>query len=341
MNPAEFDRSHYYRDIELDGDPIVEAIEELQEDVARIDEKNDEQDEAIAALGERIDAIEYDHWIDSTYTRRYVDCLNGDDTNDGLTENTPFRNVDKALETLNKEANSLFIILTTPGTYPFNYVKYLFSGITLHIYGEKETGFTPAPEAYILQPVVRETGTKTLTFYNSRLHFENCTFDNTVQGGSITIEGCSIYTSYVNWKCGGTSPYLVLNSTDYQGETITKTNCMVQLNNGAQAKFNSLTQNIEVAHSTGRAVSVLYNSLCIIRTAHTVSGAYDTLYYSYNSRLALQSLTITAPTKNITPIFSTIFAGEAIREELGYTTPSELTLWVDKPRFTSQIIVGG
>lgn len=317
----DFDKTHYYRFNDFEGPtPEQQAIAELQERV------------------EELEARHYDHWIDSTTdTRRYVDCINGSDENDGLAPETAYKTVDMALESLNSEYNSLFIILTTPGTYPFNYEKYLFSGITLHIYGQAETGFTPAPEAYILQPVERAAGTKTLTFYNSRLHFENCTFDNTVQGGNITIEGCSIYTSYVNWKCGGTNPYLVLNSSDYQGETLTKTNCYVQLNNGAQAKFVGLTQNIAVAHSTNRALGVLYNSFCVIRTTHTVSGNYDDLYYVYDGRLALQALIITAPTKNITPIFSTIFAGDAIREELGYTTASELCFWIDKPRIVSDL----
>lgn len=327
--------THFYRNLDEVGlTPEQQAIADLQEDVERIDEKNDEQDARIEALEKKT----YDHWIDSTTeTRRYVDCLNGSDEEDGKTPESAYRTIDKALESLNSDFNSLFIILTTPGTYPFNYVKYLFSSVTLHIYGEKETGFTPNPGSYILQPVSRVAGTKTLTFYNSRLHFENCTIDNTIQGGSITIEGCSIYTSYVNWKCGGTSPYLVLNSSDYQGETITNTNCTVQLNNGAQAKFNGLTQNIAVAHSTNRALSVIYNSLCIVRNTHTVTGAYETLYYSYNSRLALQQLTISAPIKNISPVFSTIFAGESIRTELGYDTASELTLWVDKPRLISDL----
>lgn len=62
--------------------------------------------------------------------RYYVDCVNGDDTNDG-SETAPFKSLDMVFNMANTTNTDVRANLLTAGQYPFT--NFLFQGMTVHI----------------------------------------------------------------------------------------------------------------------------------------------------------------------------------------------------------------
>lgn len=67
------------------------------------------------------------------YVYHYIDGVNGNDNNDGLTQGTAFKTVDRFLELLNTEANDIRCQIISAGTY--NITKNVVSGANIHIQG--------------------------------------------------------------------------------------------------------------------------------------------------------------------------------------------------------------
>ena len=104
----------------------------------------------------------------NTHFRYYVDGVNGNDNNDGMTSATAFKTLDKLFGLLAKGETEIRCFIITKGTYLINNLNTV-NGVTIHITGVEGT------EIYFTNPLP-------VAFYNSHVNF------NTIKINSAAMD---------------------------------------------------------------------------------------------------------------------------------------------------------
>ena len=124
--------------------------------------------------------------------RYYIDGVNGDDSNDGLTSSTAFKTIDKWLEIVNYRSDLRCYIISA-GTYTIS--KRVLSDCVLHI--ESTT-------ANNTDVVINTINDGNLVFYNCHLNFENLTVDKIdhIENTATTFVRCKINSEFTIYGGG-------------------------------------------------------------------------------------------------------------------------------------------
>lgn len=163
------DKTHYYRFNDYQGaSPEQQAIEQLQEDVERID---GDIDTINTELGKKIE-----DWHKHAGVAQFYVSLSGSDDNDGLTKQTPFRTLHKIFDPNNcifdKGYTNVRIDFLTTGTFtvyedemPWQY----YNDVSLRLQGPER-----ATQAELLadMPIVHFNA-PCVNFNNSFLYFDS------------------------------------------------------------------------------------------------------------------------------------------------------------------------
>ena len=123
------------------------------------------------------------------YIYYYVDGINGNDDNDGLSKNTPVKTIEKIFDLTNKGANDLRINILSAGIYTLT--KNVFSGLNTHIAGSVDGvilyfSFNQPIPIYLSNC---NWSNITIRNYNGqRIYFDNCvtTFNNVIFESGVT-----------------------------------------------------------------------------------------------------------------------------------------------------------
>jgi hypothetical protein len=155
---------------------INEVVTTLTNEVSRLDGELADETAARLITGDF-------NYCENYWT--YVDGVNGDDENDGLSSSAPFKTLEKALDKLNQRETSVVIRILTAGTYTCS--KQVFNGITLHIQSEVDNVIIDFSDAnrdvriyncHLNLACLNESGYLTLkNDYNvgmDSIYFENC-----------------------------------------------------------------------------------------------------------------------------------------------------------------------
>lgn len=113
--------------------------------------------------------------------RYYIDGINGDDSNDGKSEQTAFKTLDRFLNVSNEKRNDLRCYIISAGTYLIEKTNVVNTQI--HITGNADG-------------VIIESRKNECVFYNSHVNLENITFNNT-ETNIPYYEDCSVVLNNV------------------------------------------------------------------------------------------------------------------------------------------------
>lgn len=122
--------------------------------------------------------------------RYYIDGVNGNDDNDGLTSETAFKTLDKFLEQSNTKGD-IRCYITSAGVYTFS--KKMLVDTTVHITGN-------------VSGIIINNPNDTWTFYHCHLNLENITLryngneDAYIEDGSLVTNNCVIECPYKGYN---------------------------------------------------------------------------------------------------------------------------------------------
>ena len=126
--------------------------------------------------------------------RFYIDGTNGDDSNDGLTQETAFKTLDRFLYEGNKRSNIACYIVGA-GTYDISSDISVINGCTIHIKSNL---------ANMTDVTINPLSSIGLVFYNCHINFENLVINNIdhIENTAGTLQNCyltspvSLYGGY-------------------------------------------------------------------------------------------------------------------------------------------------
>ena len=146
-----------------DKSSIVNAINEVNNNISESDENINEINNTI-----NDDIIPYlnGHNYQTQPNYYYIDGINVDDDNDGLSTLKQYKKIDKFLELLNSETNDIRCHIMTSGTYTISKTKPNITSSVIHIFGDTN------------DIIINNDGTE-LVFYGGHINFNNITFDIT------------------------------------------------------------------------------------------------------------------------------------------------------------------
>ena len=213
-------------------------------DLAELD--TSDKTSIVNAINENVTNIEskmssYGNYKDQFYY--YVDGINGDDDNDGLTSANAFKTLDKFFSLLNTTSSDIRCYILTAGTYKLNHSQVLNSNI--HIVGESGSR----------NDIIITTDEAEMVFYGGHINFKNVTwnmpynyFDNALisldnciltqplraYGGGVEIKNSTFNQLRLSWSKG------VLQNVVIDGQD--KTNNAIQVDSCSELTcFDGLT----------------------------------------------------------------------------------------------------
>ena len=246
-----FNSSNYYRNPHTNDNPIVEAIEQLREDVDRIDgaltdETANRIDDDIA-LNDRIDALPAnDHEIaGSRYLGWYhVDNMTGNDENDGSTWDKSFKTLKACFDYANAHGSHDLRIALVESTVPYEYPYAAIATGCLHISGFSRITHTayaePIGQGDSAPVTINCTNTdrplalycthlnmQGINFYHAALTNEDYTAEIYLDGGFLLARYCKFNCRYSQnagtfWTAGCYFNQLRLNycNARFYGQTV-------------------------------------------------------------------------------------------------------------------------
>lgn len=140
----------------------------------------------IEKYGSRNLHVEYDT------ARRYIDCKNGNDANDGKSQATAWKTIDRFINEL-RDKSSIRAYIISPGVYEASFVA--ISNATIHI--------TAKVDGVTIKLSPKNNG-DSVAIYNSHLSFtcENAAHRMTFTGAFVKAENCSNTLYYCNFLSG-------------------------------------------------------------------------------------------------------------------------------------------
>lgn len=162
----------------------------------------------------------------------YIDCVDGDDTADGLTQSTPVKTVNKALNIMNNTASGVYLHFIAPGVYTMSYpvisgamIHFLFdaSNVTLYWLDSNDAGWTKCFYSCYINMHGNSDGTSVLYLRGSnpaylesgKITISNMTIDSD-NNGAFGIVGGNIQSSDNIWK---THLYMGLSQGVFSNDT--------------------------------------------------------------------------------------------------------------------------
>lgn len=244
-------------DIENDITTINGNIATISGDITSLGGRMTTAEGNIVTLQNEIANIEPDQTRYGIHFRYYVDILNGNDTNDGLTAETAFKTFDRFLEEGNK-GTDIRCYLVSSGTYEVHNVDYM-SGLSIHI------------SSLVGNCILRFITDTSLPFYNSYLHAEGVDASHRLtievldsNGDPIVMGGDNFYLYCV---------YCILSSPiEIYGGALRLTDCSV---------LKVLCNNVNVAliriavMNTDPTVYAFTFANCKVRVSGSLSGTMD------------------------------------------------------------------
>lgn len=248
----------------------------------------------------------------------YVDGVNGDDTNDGLTSSTAFKTIDKFFELLNKVSTDIRCHIISDGTYTLTKTQMLNANI--HIVGDTNN-------------ITLNSNEDELVFYGGHINMKNITWDmpsNYFDNCLVSIENCKIIQSMRIY--GG-----AINCSN------TRIN-MIRLS-WTKAVFDDITidgqnKTNNVFHCDSSTELTIFNTLTISRlsnaTSYGVIGAYRTTIYfiasvtnnsnsgDYNNGIVGNHMIIDSTSSNMTAIGNVGRSGNSLSHTLLFTNNQNL-----------------
>lgn len=190
--------------------------------------------------------------------RLYVDCVNGNDNNDGLTQDTSFKTMDKFFSLANEGGTDIRCYIVSAGTYDVSYA--VFSHMTFHITGNVDgiiLNFTSTQPERV--------------WYNCHINFANITLKANVdefrfESGVVAMDNVIFDSERVNfWQChvdcstNVTFPRLVMFGTSGRLKNVTSTfegNGAVSMDNGCTVRmYGTLAFPNRTTENTDSAIS--------------------------------------------------------------------------------------
>lgn len=325
----------YYKKYKITDPSVIEEltalinqingkIDLIREELNNINLKDTEQDEKIDDLNSADENLnievneinaelnqknnsrhitQYTENITPLITKFFVDGVNGNDNNDGKTQSTAFKTIDKALSELNNGTVSINIKICSDGVYTSSMFNNL-ANCSVHIYG------LTSNVTLKIQPDFNAGG---LIWYQCRLHFENILLQSTLP---IACDSCNWFnTNNVILDF----PDIRINGGEFQDDgTLTLRGKYFQFNNGATGLFQNVI--VENTDPDTRAIfNIINNAIVTFRGNFIVSAlssqqqADNGFIYVNTAQLNLRRSTIENLTLNnynrfLTIVDSTLFA---------------------------------
>ena len=116
----------------------------------------------------------------------YIDGVNGNDDNDGLTNTTAFKTIDKFFNLLNQGKTDIRGQILTTGEYHITGNINVFSNVSIHLNSELTDTNRPT--------IVFERSDRSIAFYASHINFQNIIIKqlNPNNASRIYFEGCTV-----------------------------------------------------------------------------------------------------------------------------------------------------
>lgn len=196
----------------------------------------------------------------------WVDCVSGNDENDGLTAATPVKTLEKCFATVRAGGKNLIVNFAEPGNYYLPDDCYTISLSGLHLKGK---------------PGVKiHTVIDWLSFYQCHCNFNNVEFINDVGQKEIYFDGCS-----VNLKNIKMSVPLI-----FYGDFVTISNCTLK-----SVQFEQTMANVNgvdfVNSNVTNLIQAKYSIVGGYNFPKTITGGNgDAIYYVTGGFTAISTL---------------------------------------------------
>lgn len=144
----------------------------------------DVSDTLIAELIKQIIIPDTPKVLESFYY--YIDGINGNDNNDGLSEAKPFKTIDKFLSLLNEGKTDIRGQILTTGEYHITGNINVFTNVSIHLNSTLTGNDRPT--------IVFERSDRSIAFYASHVNFQNIIIKklNPNNASRIYFEGCTV-----------------------------------------------------------------------------------------------------------------------------------------------------
>lgn len=197
---------------------LVEEVEDIKSDIEDI---QGEISDINTVIGQGIK-----HSNATYHVSIYVDCVDGDDTADGLDSDHPVKTLKRALDIMNNTASGVYIRFIAPGVYTMSYpvisgamIHFMFdaSNVTLYWLDSDDTGWTKCFYSCYINMHGNSDGTSVLYLRGSNPAY--------LEGGKITI-------SYMTVKSDSTGAFGVVGGNIQSSNNIWETHVYLGLSQG-------------------------------------------------------------------------------------------------------------